>query len=316
MKRFLLVTGLLAIALVLAGCGKSQKITAPVERPGALRAIDPGDGPAFKPGTYFYTWATNRDPASMVFSDLERIDLSTGQGTIVTGLTGLDLAGGDPRGYPCPLGLAFDGRRSMYTIVNWLLGPSNLSQLGRVDMVTGAFTPVGPVFDGNMAGPVMDAQGNLYAVGFSNGPNHEPPDYFVGDQYLYRINKNTGARTRIGDTGLRDIMDLAFDRSGKLYATTMNQLFVVNTVNGHSRKVADLTGVPVNACGIQLEVMSLEFDEDGTLYGTAIEGFAGACWEDTPFLKIDPKTGACTLIGWTGQWYNHGGAILTSRFPV
>ena len=62
--------------------------------------------------------------------------------------------------------------------------------------------------------------------------------------------------------------------------------------------------------------MSIDFDANGTLYGTAIEGFASACYDNTPLVTIDPGTGAATTIGWTGQWYNHGGAISNPRPPV
>jgi hypothetical protein len=119
----------------------------------------------------------------------------------------------------------------------------------------------------------------------------------------------------VGDTGLRDIMDLAFDARGRLYATTMNELYVLNLTDGSSKKVADITGVPVNECGIQLEVMSIDFDARGILYGTAIEGFANFCYDNTPLLRIDPETGTSEVIGWTGQWYNHGGAIVNPRPP-
>lgn len=319
MKKPLLLLALGATLLLIAGCGSKadHSVTAPQLSTQALpQAIAVPNG-GFGPGGphYFYTFATNHDPNSGAFTDLERIDLRTGQGTLGASL-GVDFF--DPeRGLMSPLGLCFDQKGDLYTIVNWLLGPlPTSSRFARVNPVTGQVTWIGDYYQGNMTGPVSDKAGNLYGTGFSNGPNHEPPDWFVGDQNLYRINKKTGVREIIGDTGLRDIMDLAFDAHGRLYATTLNKLYILSTVNGSARLVANITGVPRNACGTQLEVMSIDFDSRGVLYGTAIEGFGVACFENTPFMSIDPCTGVAKVIGWTGQWYNHGGAIGNLRPPL
>ncbi len=317
MRKPLLLLAFAVTVLVIAGCSSKtdEPITAPQLSTQAISIPEGGFG-AGGP-QYFYTFATNHDPVWGVFCELEKIDLRTGAGTIGPTIDTPLIDFNNPRGIASPLGLCFDQKGDLYTIVNWLMGslPTS-SRLAKMDMNTGAVTWIGDYYDGNMTGPVADGAGRLYGTGFSNGPNHEPPDWFVGDQNLYRIDKATGVRTIIGDTGLRDIMDLAFDARGRLYATTMNKLYILSTVNGSSREVADITGVPKNACGIQLEVMSIDFDSRGVLYGTAIEGFATACFENTPFMRIDPKTGAGTVIGWTGQWYNHGGAIFNPRPPL
>lgn len=312
MKRLSAFLCLASLAFVLYGCDSKPKsvvgpaaILAPQSLAGSPQTLDGGRG-------HYYTFATNHDPASETFSEFEEIDLKTGKGTILWSL-GADVTGADPRGYACPLGLAFDRDGSMYTVVDWVFGPTVTSQFARVNVRTGDVSYIGQPYPIHMSGPVSDRDGNLYAMGFSNGPNHQPPDVFIGDRYLYRINKRTGVATKIGDTGLRDIMDLSFDPSGRLYATTMNQLYVINTWTGASRKVADITGVPKNACGIQLEVMSIEFDDCGTLYATAMEGFAVDCFDNSPFMTINPRTGEARVIGWTGQWYNHGGAFLPGR---
>ena len=55
--------------------------------------------------------------------------------------------------------------------------------------------------------------------------------------------------------------------------------------------------------------MSIAFDSKGTLWATAIEGIAMQCYETTPYMKVDLRTGEETLVGWTGQWYKRGGDI-------
>ena len=59
--------------------------------------------------------------------------------------------------------------------------------------------------------------------------------------------------------------------------------------------------------------MGLMFDAKGVLYGTAL-----VQWSDviSPLLRIDPSTGACTVIGSTGLLSTHGGDIAPNKVNV
>jgi len=78
--------------------------------------------------------------------------------------------------------------------------------------------------------PEIDACGNLFVTGFTVGDPADPAEtpLMFGDSFLYRVDTNTGARTRIGDTGGTDWMDLAFDSKGRLWATTGNKLYFLD----------------------------------------------------------------------------------------
>ena len=89
---------------------------------------------------------------------------------------------------------------SYLTVAVWSLtvalqaGPivyvSNTSQLGTVDLSTGAFQPIGPDFPDASEGLGFGPSGLLFTMGF--------------DGYLNSVNPGTGVMTSIGPSGLSD----------------------------------------------------------------------------------------------------------------
>jgi hypothetical protein len=113
-------------------------------------------------------------------------------------------------------------------------------------------------------------------------------------------------------------MDLSFDRQGRLWATTKNKLWILNTKTGAATFMTDITGVPKENipgdCSDDwpyMEVMSIAFDEANRLWATAMRGFSMCTEVNSPVLEIDTRTGAARVVGYTNQVYNHGGDYLT-----
>jgi outer membrane protein assembly factor BamB len=170
----------------------------------------------------------------------------------------------------------------------------------------------------HFAGPEMDDKGNIYATGFIEGPPETggQPELIFGDTYLYRINKRTGVATRVGNTGRADWMDLAFDSKGRLWATTDNMLYQLDTKTGAAKFITNITGVPqTNIPDMPpedwpyMEVMTIAFDANDVLWATGIKGFV-IYLGNSPVMRIDTKTGKATVVGYTNKGYNHGGDIL------
>ncbi len=91
----------------------------------------------------------------------------------------------------------------------------NPYDLRTVDIATGEMTNVGSL-DQRFPGIAVDAQGQLWGIARDTK--------FPQATALYKIDKNTGATTKVGDTGYNqksDYCGLCFDhRTGKLYWTT------------------------------------------------------------------------------------------------
>jgi hypothetical protein len=134
--------------------------------------------------------------------------------------------------------------------------------------------------------------GTLYAVGDCNpNANFEctrgsDPNY----NSLYRVNKTTGAFTRVGPTGAAQFfMDLAFDRAGHMFGVTSTFnpspvpaiLYRINPATGAARKIVNLVG--------SNSVMGLAFGRNGQLYAT---DFA----QNPGLYLIDVDTGFETAI--------------------
>ena len=99
------------------------------------------------------------------------------------------------------------------------------------------------------------------------------------DGKLGTVDVATGAVTVIGDTG-QDLVDIAFDPSGKLYGITFGQLFSINKATAAATLIGSL-GASLN---------SLVFGADGTLYAA-----------NSGLYKIDVNTGAASLVPTTGD---------------
>lgn len=213
-----------------------------------------------------------------------------------------------------PLGLAFDVDGSMYTTLNYMsfVPEECYSRFARVDTETGAVTFIGPTFPMNTCGGDIDACGNYYVTGM------DVPHlgYIHGDGYLYRFDKQTGLATQIGFTGMTDWMDMAFDSQGRLWSTTQNKLFVLDTETGAASFVTDIYGVPDADPPRNMEVMSIAFDKNDVLYGFGVTVY----YDDprgSPVMQIDATTGVATLLGYSyTQWYGHGGDFMPTQVRV
>jgi hypothetical protein len=167
------------------------------------------------------------------------------------------------------------------------------SRLVKVNMDTGDVELLGEVIPLNLVALEINHCGEVFATGFTL--SNKLGEWF-GDTNLYRVDRESGSLSLIGDTGLVKIMDLAFDPDGTLWATVGNVLYTLDMETGAPTKVATITGVEKNN-----EIMGIGFTSDGILYGT------------TPysdgFYRIDPASGFVTEIGRTGFKVPHGGDI-------
>jgi hypothetical protein len=312
MRRLLALHSLLALILFTFGCGH-EETTAPTENPSDVRAAeDVVKARDNAPPRYYSTYWT------AVGMSMETIDTVHGAGVPFLDDVFLDDPAG--KGYAAALGLTFDLDGTVYILNNWLLGTNPyLAELTKIDLNTGATTVVAEI-DNHFCGSEIDACGNLYTVGFEP----PPPNYgyyfspLYGDK-LCRIDKYTGEVTPIGDgTGLPDIMDLAFDSHGTLWATTQNKLYTIDLDDGIANWVADITNVPPAPEGESnpMMIMSIAFDNNDILYGTAIVGFCVVCNNISPIMRIDTETGAGTVLGYSELGYNHGGDTMPTTVRV
>jgi hypothetical protein len=187
--------------------------------------------------------------------------------------------------------LARSPKGTLYSICGALFGAQ---QLATINQKTGRAHLFGvPVFGLAVMAMAFGRNGTLYAVG---GCNPDPttfectPDSDPTYNSLYKINKNTGAFTRIGSTGAPQLfMDLTFDRHGHMLGvtTTVNPsaapaiLYRINPSTGKARKLFNLVGSNY--------VMGLALRRDGKLYATDNFPHSG-------LYLIDPKTGFETAI--------------------
>jgi hypothetical protein len=310
-----LLTGIALVGLfLLPACSKDRPLPTGTTQNG-LSASDPATTRWGGVGlTNFFSFS---ETAVTGFVDFMRIDPVSGHGTILWRL-GVDPPAPDFSVFPTPLGLTFDLDGTMYTIVDWINWncPPMGSRLARVDFNTGAVTYIGPMHPLHFSGPEIGPDGVLYACGFEKPDQFTGAPVFCGDTYLYRFDKWTGEATPIGLTGITvdAVMDLAFDSRGRLWATTANKLFLLDTQTGHGTFVTDIKGVPQDHP--PLEVMTIAFNDADVLYGTAIIGFCSDYCGPAPVMTIDVATGQATLIGDTGQMFNHGGDMLPNRVNI
>jgi ELWxxDGT repeat protein len=167
---------------------------------------------------------------------------------------------------------------TLYTLFN---GFSGNARLASVDRASGALMPIGSGIGASMIALEAATDGMLYGVGYDT-------------RLLYRIDPSTGIATAVGNTGISGIMDLAFDSTGALYATTSNRLWTVNLASGATALVGTITGVASGA------VMGIMFDAQDTLFATAYVA-------NSPLYQIDRATLAATAVGPSGFDSPHGG---------
>lgn len=206
-----------------------------------------------------------------------------------------------------------DGTK-IYTLVNTLTPTDEpegaSSQLGVIENIeSGMITPIGPLNPFNIVAIEVDSQDTIFATGFDLNPNPLGEPSWFGDSMLYNIDKDTGALTEVGDTGIDDpIMDLAIDGKGKLWATTRNKLWTINPKNGRSKFQVDITGIFDDGLPpLPAEIMSIYFDSNDQLLGTEVK--------TGDLYSIDTKTGEADFVkatGWDireGFQFSHGGDI-------
>lgn len=102
---------------------------------------------------------------------------------------------------------------------------------------------------------------------------------------LYRLDPTTKAITEVGPfKGCDSVIDIAIDESSNIVADGYNALYTVDKATAQCTKISGGSGLPD----------SLSFVPRGTLDPNeeALVGYAGAS-----YIRIDPKTGAKTVIG-------------------
>jgi hypothetical protein len=189
--------------------------------------------------------------------------------------------------------LALSAPGTLYSMCGSLFGEQ---QLATIDRKTGRANLFGVKVPGLAVMSLAFAgNGILYAVGDCNpDPNAHfecTPGADPNYNSLYRVDKKTGAFTRVGATGAAQFfMDLAFDRHGTLFGvtTTLNYsaipaiLYRIDLATGKATNVVNLVG--------SNSVMGLAFGRDGRLYGTDFVQSPG-------LYLIDMNTGFETAIG-------------------
>lgn len=194
-----------------------------------------------------------------------------------------------------------------FDIVGELLGTSGNdaggADLVRINPVTGASTPIGPVGPFVMPGIAYDAStGKLFG---GRG---------AGTPWFYVVNPTTGVATLIGDSGLgfAALSALTPRRSDGAILASVNiagdggtgadHLALMNKLTGRATVIGPYgtcTGVPTPAAGGQgnctIEgIEGIAFDPQGNLWGVhSTRGRAGA----PGLYSINPTTGAATFQG-------------------
>jgi hypothetical protein len=326
MRRNLLIIALLTVAVLVFGCSQNDPV-----QPGSTQHTQQDTDSATKstvatPQFHTLYWPPPAYPASVM-----KLNKNTGAGDHVVSLNVEPAPPGWSGVYPgfaTPYGLAYDVDGTVYSIHNWFNGVQSecFSQVVKMDLETGMVEAIGPVHGMNFAGPEFDAYGNLYATGFTVGPPEGGPIFVWGDSNLYRFDKTTGEKTLIGDTGHTDWMDLDFDSQGRLWATTGNDLYILDTDTGASTFVTHVSGVEDNRIpGVcegdweYMEIMGIAFDHRDVLWATAMRGFS-PCGEGelaVPVMRVDIDAGTAILVGSSileGQ--SHGGDIAPKTVTV
>src|SRR5690606_13621695 len=108
-------------------------------------------------------------------------------------------------GYSNTFALTFTPDGQAWTIINGYNSGGNSASIAKVDLDTGAATPVGTRLGFSAISLDSDASRQTYAVGYN-------------DSYLYKIDNETGGATRLGSTSLSLTMDIAFDSNDQLSA--------------------------------------------------------------------------------------------------
>lgn len=165
--------------------------------------------------------------------------------------------------------------------------------LGTVDLGTGAFNEIA-VITGADAGQTL------------TGLAWDPTDgtwYLTAGSILYTIDVNTAEATEIGtaDVGGETLIEIKFDSSGQLYATTLeDNLWAVDKTDASSTLIGAL-GFDINFA----QGMAYDYSTD-TMWAWLYQGSGAVDW-----ATIDLSTGAAASVeSYTGDGPEASGGIL------
>jgi len=264
--RHLKALTLASLALIASACGLGSTPAA---------ASDPQATHARANATLF---AMGESGAELLLMDVRK-------GTVeVVGPTGVA---------PQSLALAIaPGWRAAYTIAH-TQDPA-LAHLAKIDLATGAETPVGSSALGQnlyIMGMTSSRTGVLYAAG-----DFTPTSPTFNS--LYRIDKSTGLATRIGSFGVGSamsafIMSLSFDPSGQLFGANQRSIYRIDRTTGAATKVVDIAGAK--------RVMGLAFDQKGQLFASDYIPLPTG----STIYTVDLATGQFTPLIHTGIAFVH-----------
>ncbi len=171
-----------------------------------------------------------------------------------------------------------------------LFGIGLTGALHRISMVTGEFMPIGRVTTSNGWA--------VAATGLAVHPETAELYTITHGGQLYKVNKQDGAATYIGDSFVGAVHALAFDTNGTLYASDTagsgtSKLLTVSTETGAYTQVATIE---------RDYIVGLAFDPSNTLYG-ADNG-------TDSLVTIDVATGSAKTVGGFGNERGHSIAFV------
>ena len=177
-----------------------------------------------------------------------------------------------------------------------------LAQLAKIDLATGAATPVGQPLHNSFHYPLPNG---LFVMGMTFSPDGVL--YAAGDftttsdtfNSLYTIDLTTGLATRVGpfrlgESGSKFIMSFSFDPEGDMYGASQTSLYKIDRRTGRATKVIDFTG----ASTAPSKVMGIAFDENGKLY-------AADYLPTSTIYKVNLRTGHFTALLTAGPFVHN-----------
>jgi hypothetical protein len=208
------------------------------------------------------------------FRDLYRLDLATGQQTLV-----------GPIGFNDVEGLAFAGLGELYAAVDGTQGSGGTASdfLIRIDLASGAGTLVGPL--NGLAGQGPSGQLDYGLAATCDGRLWLSSE---NTQELWEVSRLNGGVRRVGSTGAA-LSGLA-GRGDYLYGVSVGADAALYRVNPQSAE-----SIRVGALGIggPIENVGLDFDQAGALWASLDPLDSG---RPSRVARIDLATGAATLV--------------------
>jgi len=211
----------------------------------------------------------------------------------------INLESGASEALGAGVGAAFGDIEALaFSSGNMLFGADDQTKtLLRFDVQSGSASPAGNGVRGNLALPAgLGPEFNFdFGMTFAcDGALYLSSD---GKRNLYRINTATGAALRVGGEGAlgAQITGLAArgDRLYGLGASGDEGLWTIDTVTGRASLIGRL------GAGLSVSDGDLAFDTQGRLWGVNDRSDMGQNGEPSQIFRIDPLTGAATLISQT-----------------